>query len=977
MIPIEALPIEVGTQDAVERCYAPAIEEVVEAACAGQSVLVECQKLLVPFLMRAVCSALASRPEAPTLVQVDHRRDTGEGPVAANARALRDAVAALSETVNEEDPRGRLVAVPYFDVMVSADLTGNHVDRTAREVVAIAYQNPDLRLLAFADPALTVPTVLRELFARRIDVCGVPRSELRHVISRREARRIDTAGFDPYALYKYVSGLNVVTLRRLLCGLSSSRYTDGCPERVIRDLRRATSAEAGVELADTPMSSIGGYEHVKKRLTEDLLELMTALDRDASELPEATLRARERLLSRHVLMTGPPGTGKTLFARALATALDATVLVVNGPELKSRWVGEGEERIRKLFARARLAAPAVIVFDEIDAFGRARSAGANAASSPEQAGAVATSSEHSMLVQLLAEMEGFSRAEERVFVVATTNFPETLDPALRRRFGTEVEVGYPNRADREAILRVYDESFALELSAEVLDALVDETEAWIEQRTWTRFAGSDLEGIAAALGRERLRAKATPSVTVESARRVARSRIRSAERRVTFADIGGYPAIKARLHRDLLDLRAGVRRGDDPRGVTEMLPRGVVLEGPPGTGKTLFARALAEALGATISIVSGPELMSAWHGETERRIRELFAQARKNAPAVVVFDEIDSLAGRRDHARPGVSRSMVNQLLAEMDGFRAREEVYVIATTNFAAALDSAFRRPGRFELVLEVPYPDDSDRAEILALYDRRFRLGLGDDGVAHLVRRTGGAVNPSMGTRYSGDHLQAICRSIARAKLRDATWAPTPAALDAAVSERTAAPVQVTAEEERVVATHEAGHALVAMVLPGCPPIRKISIASEFEGALGYVQHGRPEHEYVQTATELQAALVCLMGGRAAERVLIGRMATGGASDVERATRIATHLVCTLGMDEEIGPRLVLHPLIHGDRARGATSAALLQRVEERVGALLGDAQSEAEGLLREHRPRLEALRDRLLREKTILFDDEGLLA
>src|SRR5437764_3405366 len=197
----------------------------------------------------------------------------------------------------------------------------------------------------------------------------------------------------------------------------------------------------------------------------------------------------------------------------------------------------------------------------------------------------------------------------------------------------------------------------------------------------------------------------------------------------------------------------------------------MIFWGPPGTGKTFFAKAMATGIGAAVTIVSGPELKSRWVGESEEQLRQIFHRARQSAPAIIVFDELDSFAtARGTYTGSGVEHSMVNQLLTEMDGFRSEELVFVVGTTNYVESLDPALLRPGRFEFHLYVPYPDNDDRREILQIYDRKMRLGMTEEALEFAVRRTADFVEgAASGTRYSGDHLNALCRSIARIRLRE----------------------------------------------------------------------------------------------------------------------------------------------------------------------------------------------------------------
>ena len=970
-IPVSDLPTTIDVRSVIEPCYGRDLTEIVDALAARQSVLVECDKLLAGELY------LALRPRFPanrgvTLMPVDHRRDEGEGAITATLKEFR-------RVVRDGDAQTRVVVVPNFDLMVSADQTGQHVDLTTREVLATLYENPGLCLLAFKDPNLSVPKAILEFFSRRIEIVGIDRRQLPRLVTQAEARRFDIKTFDPYRLYKYVSGLNVVKLRQVLSGLTGDALSDASPRPALAFLRRATLDASEADLPTTRLDDIAGYQGVKDLLRQNVINLLQSIETASATRSESELDHMERLVPRSILFTGPPGTGKTMFCKALACELDATVIVVNGPELKSKWVGESEERIRKIFARARRCAPAIVVFDEIDSFAGKRG---GASADGEARVGVGNSSDHSMLNQLLTEMDGF-RSQESVFVIATTNFASNLDDALRSRMRYEIEIPYPDRADREAILRLYDRKYGLGLTAPVLQHLLDETEAWIDPATFARFAGRDLEALASALARARMleasagkKTVAETPITAEISSRLVAERIRAKRPLLSFSDIGGYDDVKEKLRSEILEtlalaqkLPADKRR----RQIEHMVPKGVIFEGPPGTGKTMFAKALARELRASVSVVNGPELKSMWHGESERRIREIFAEARRNAPSVIVFDEIDSIAGSRQEATFGVDRSMVNQLLTEMDGFGSDVLVFVVATTNFASSLDQALRRPGRFEYVINIGYPDEAARRAILALYNQKYDLGLDDKQVEHLVFRTGGWVDPNSGTRYSGDHLEAICRALCRRRLREPDRTLTIDDLDQAVAQRTKKPVQVTAAEEEVIAAHEAGHAVVARHVEASVPVRKISIASEYDGSLGYVLHGEPEHRYVQDERQLRAQIVCLMGGRVAERLVLGRIASGGANDIEKATLIATHLVAQFGMDSEVGPRTVMHPLVHGEKApAGSTSPELLATVERRVGLLLREAEAEAERLLRQFRSELDGLRQELREKKVVEFAD-----
>ena len=434
-------------------------------------------------------------------------------------------------------------------------------------------------------------------------------------------------------------------------------------------------------------------------------------------------------------------------------------------------------------------------------------------------------------------------------------------------------------------------------------------------------------------------------------------------------DIGGYGAVKDRLGAEILAILAAKDRLADPAQIEQierLIPRGMVFWGPPGTGKTLFAKAMATALGAAVTIVSGPELKSKWVGESEHNLRAVFLRARQSAPAVIVFDELDSFAGARGRyaGSSGVEHSMVNQLLTEMDGFRKEELVFVVGTTNFVESLDQALLRPGRFEFVLHIPYPSASDRRAILAVHDARLGTRLSPEALDYAVKRTGDVVpGPSGGTRYAGDHLQALCRQLARTRLREAATGPaTPADVERAIEQYLDRPT-LTAREELVVATHEAGHAVTALSCPHAPPIERISIRGDLGGALGYVEHADHAERYVVTVAQLRDTICTLFGGREAEALLLDEMSIGAASDLHHATAIARALVERYG---EAGAEVGIGRWVHDHDA--PLSEASRARIDGEVRALLEVERRRAKTLIATQRQVLVALRDLLLERKIL---------
>jgi cell division protease FtsH len=374
---------------------------------------------------------------------------------------------------------------------------------------------------------------------------------------------------------------------------------------------------------------------------------------------------------------------------------------------------------------------------------------------------------------------------------------------------------------------------------------------------------------------------------------------------------------------------------------------------------------MASSLGAAVSIVSGPELKSKWVGESEENLRRVFIQARQAAPSIIVFDELDSFAVRRGmHAGSGVEHSMVNQLLTEMDGFRKDELVFVVGTTNFVESLDPALLRPGRFEFHLHIPFPNLEDRRAILSIYDQKLNLKLSDRALDYTVKRTGDLVE-GQATRYSGDHLQALCRALARMRLRenrsDVTHVDD---VERALNEFVERP-SLAPKEEGVVATHEAGHAVAALFCPNSPPIDRISIRGDLAGSLGFVSYADPAHRYVVTRGQLLDQICTLFGGREAEVLCLNDLSIGSAADLERATAIARALVEEFGMGGEM---VGVRRLERRDGADLEPSEALKQHAEAEVRRILEEQRERAARILRENRALVETLRDLLVEKKVL---------
>jgi cell division protease FtsH len=438
-------------------------------------------------------------------------------------------------------------------------------------------------------------------------------------------------------------------------------------------------------------------------------------------------------------------------------------------------------------------------------------------------------------------------------------------------------------------------------------------------------------------------------------------------------DIGGYGKVKQRLRKEILDvlqLKDKATDADEIKQLEDLLPRGLIFWGPPGTGKTYFAKAMAAAIGAAVTIVSGPELKSRWVGESEENLRQIFHRARQSAPAIIVFDELDSFAtARGTYTGSGVEHSMVNQLLTEMDGFRSEELVFVVGTTNYVESLDPALLRPGRFEFHIHVPYPDDDDRKAILEIYDRKMRLAMTTAAMEYAVQRTGPLYPTPTGTPSSGDHLNALCRSVARIRLREGITDPTtPELIERGLTEYDEK-LDFTPQEERLLATHEAGHAVVSMFCEHARAIERITIRSEMSWAPAYVSYQDDKTRRIgETRNQMLDDLSVLLGGIESERLLLGDVSTGaGGSDLIRATHVAHLVIEALGMGgPETGVRQYRN-LRNNERFTGLSEeqTAALDRA---VSKLIEESRAKAAEILTKNRAVLETLRDLLLEKKTI---------
>lgn len=458
-----------------------------------------------------------------------------------------------------------------------------------------------------------------------------------------------------------------------------------------------------------------------------------------------------------VLLHGPPGTGKTLIAKAVANESGANFYTINGPEIMSKFYGQSEENLRKIFEEAEKNAPSIIFIDEIDAIAPKRS---------EVHGEV----ERRVVSQLLTLMDGL-KGRGKLIVIGATNIPDSMDPALRRpgRFDREIRLDVPDRNGRKEILQIHTRGVPMNEEVD-LDKLADITYG---------FVGADLAALTREAAMNTLRRylpeidleKPIPvkileemEVTMEDFKSAHRGIEPSAMReffvevsKITWDEVGGLEDVKQNL-REAVEWPLTNPEIFKRMGI--QAPRGTLLYGPPGTGKTLLAKAVANESDANFISIKGPEVMSKWVGESEKAVRELFKKARQVAPTIVFLDELDSIAPRRGtYSGSHVTDSVVNQLLTSIDGLESMEGVIVIGATNRPDIIDQGLLRPGRFDRLILTRAPNEKARLEIFKIHTKDMPLSK-DVNLKELSKKC---------DNYSGADIEALCREAAMLAVRE----------------------------------------------------------------------------------------------------------------------------------------------------------------------------------------------------------------
>jgi cell division protease FtsH len=428
--------------------------------------------------------------------------------------------------------------------------------------------------------------------------------------------------------------------------------------------------------------------------------------------------------------------------------------------------------------------------------------------------------------------------------------------------------------------------------------------------------------------------------------------------RVTFDDVAGIDEVEAEIN-EVVDF---LKDPDKYRRLGARSPKGVLLAGAPGTGKTLLARATAGEAKVPFFSASASEFIEMIVGVGASRVRELFSEARKVAPAIIFIDEIDTIGRARGGARAfgghDEREQTLNQILTEMDGFSGHEGVVVLAATNRPDVLDPALLRPGRFDRQIIIHPPDHRGRAEILKVHTRKVPLGK-DVDLEQLASSTPGMTGADLANLVNEAALLAARRAQDMVRQRDLTDALEKVQLG------TARNVVIPEEERRRTAYHEAGHALIGMLQPGADPVRKVSIIPRGR-ALGVTLSTPESDRYGYDANYLRGRIIGALGGMAAEQEIFNVVTTGAENDLEMVTRIARSMVGRWGMSERIGTLSVLPS--EGDPRMAGISDGLLDAVDEEVRRITDECYAEARRLLREHRDKLDAIVAQLLARESL---------
>jgi cell division protease FtsH len=442
--------------------------------------------------------------------------------------------------------------------------------------------------------------------------------------------------------------------------------------------------------------------------------------------------------------------------------------------------------------------------------------------------------------------------------------------------------------------------------------------------------------------------------------------------KITFADVAGCDEAKEEL-KEIKDFLAYPDRFQKLGG---KIPKGVLLIGSPGTGKTLLAKAVAGEAGVHFFSISGSDFVEMFVGMGAARVRDMFEQAKEKAPCIVFIDEIDSVGRQRGAGLGGghdEREQTLNQLLAEMDGFNSQKGIIIIAATNRPDVLDNALLRPGRFDRQITIDRPDLSGREAVLAVHAKTVKIDP-DVSFKTIAKRTPGFTGADLANVINESALLAARHNKNSVGMED---------LEAAIDRVLAGPERksriMSEAEKKTVAIHESGHTLIAAMLPKTDPVHKVSIIPRGTAALGYTMQLPIEDKYLTTESELLENICVLLGGRAAEEIILDEISTGAQNDIEKVSKLARNYVCRFGMSKKIGPQtfgrqsgniFLGHDLVQEKEYSEKTAVT----IDEEVTKIINECYEKSRKLIQDNRGKLNVLIKKL--EECEVLDGEQVL-
>ena len=739
---------------------------------------------------------------------------------------------------------------------------------------------------------------------------------------------------------------------RLVCvrSWSAAEKDDKGAWQLVPKTERTSIAYDGEELRSVTGVSfrdIIGQEEAKERLSTIVRYL-----KNAKRLQQIGAR-----FPRGVLLTGEPGNGKTMLVQAMASEADVAFFSMNGSDFVNTYVGVGASNVRELFKKARAAnRPAIIFIDELDAVASKRPSGATeSGGSQEYAGTVTA---------LLTEMNGFTEHPHPIIVIGATNRPDAIDRALLRpgRIDRKVRVGNPKQPDLVKLYAHYTENLPLAagidptILAQKSIGLSASSVANVCNEAALMLFDSDVDGKAELKVTQELLEKAIANEHKQYLNDSKAKRFQISEQSIKLVDVIGQEAAKD-------DIQDVVKYLKDPESFKKhgaKVPRGTLFVGPPGEGKTHLARAVAGEAGVPFFSISGSEFVEKFVGVGAARVREVFEEARRNAPCILFIDEIDAMGKQRGRGMDGGGtderESTLNQLLVEMDGFNQQPEpVIVLAATNRMDILDSALLRPGRFDRQAYFSRPDYADRLKLFQYYFRDKRM-TADVNLEFFAHNTFG---------FSAADIQNLSNEATLLMVRNGEEELTPAVIDAAIIRVTVGSPRknrmMSDEQKLNTATHEVWHAIAWHVESNGAPIARITIQPAGNSG-GHVQTQNDDDPYV-TKKKLLARITMAQAARLGQEIILDTIDTGASSDLRQASQLAYAMVSDYGMSE-LGNVAAVDGV--------ARSPSLVARIERTVERILRQCDDRARQIIAEHRRQADVIVKELLLKETLLGNE-----